>query len=65
MSDLTQDGKEELAPALLLWKDFKCQGKVDLSFYKQMLGLADIIGVRAELETLPCKVLFPFKITMG
>lgn len=62
MPELSQDGKEELALALLLWKDFKCQGKVDIDFYKQMLSLADYIGVRKELEELIKKVLFPFEI---
>ncbi len=63
--ELSKDGKEELALALLLWKDFKCQGKVDLEFYKQMLSFADHLGVRAELEELIKKVLVPFRITMG
>ena len=63
--ELSKDGKEELALALLLWKDFKCQGKVDLEFYKQMLLFADHLGVRAELGELIRKVLVPFKITMG
>ena len=65
MKELSQDGKEELALALLLWKDFKCQGTVDVDFYLQMLGLADCIGVRVELEELVRKVIFPFNITMG
>ncbi|GAH46394.1 unnamed protein product [marine sediment metagenome] len=62
--ELSKDGKEELALALLLWKDFKCQGKVDIDFYKQMLALADYIGVREELDELIKKVLVPFRITM-
>lgn len=63
--ELTKDGKEELALALLLWKDFKCQGKVDLEIYKQMLSFADHLGVRQELEELIKKILVPFRITMG
>ncbi len=61
--ELSKEGKEELALALLLWKDFKCQGKVDIDFYKQMLALADYIGVREELDELIKKVLVPFRIT--
>ncbi len=63
--ELSSGGKKELALALLLWKDFKCQGKVDLEFYKQMLQLADYIGVKKELETLINEVLLPFRITLG
>lgn len=63
--DLSQDGKEELALALLLWKDFKCNGRFDVDFNLQMLGLADHVGVRPELEVLIKKCLFPFRITMG
>ncbi|GAJ11869.1 unnamed protein product [marine sediment metagenome] len=63
--ELSKDGKEELALALLLWKDFKCQGKVDLEFYKQMLSFADHLGVRVELEELIKKVLLPFRIMIG
>ena len=60
--ELSQGGKEELALALLLWKDFKCQGKMDVGIYKQMLQLADHLGVSQELEALIKKVLFPFEI---
>ena len=28
LKDLTYDGKEELALALLLWRDFKASGKI-------------------------------------
>ena len=62
--ELSQDGKEELALALLLWKDFKCQGKVNFEFYKQMIQFADGLGVRQELEELIKKVLIPFKINL-
>ncbi len=62
--ELSQAGKEELALALLLWKDFKCQGKVDIDFYKQMIQFADGLGVRTELETLIKKVLVPFEIRL-
>ena len=63
MEELSKDGKEELALALLLWKDFKCQGKVDVEFYKQMIQFADGLGVRQELDELMHKVYAPFRIT--
>ncbi len=61
---LSKDGKEELALALLLWKDFKCQGKFDTEFYMQMVHLADTLGIRKELEDLVKKVLVPFEIRL-
>ena len=64
MMKLSQDGKEELALALLLWKDFKCQGKLNLDFYKQMLQFADGLGIRPELEELNKKVLIPFRVSL-
>jgi hypothetical protein len=53
---LSQDGKEELALALLLWKDFKTQGKPDMDIALQMFKLADTLGVKKELEDLIPKV---------
>ena len=59
---LTQEGREELALALLLWKDFKCQGCMDLEISIQMFRLSDMLGVRKELESLIPR-LPPFRIT--
>ena len=64
MPEISKAGKKELALALLLWKDFKCQGHIDIDFYKQMLELADYIGVREELDELIKEVLFPFEIKL-
>lgn len=62
--ELSLGGKKELALALLLWKDFKCQGKLDVGFYKQMIQFADGLGVRKELEELIRKVVVPFDIRL-
>jgi hypothetical protein len=66
MPELTKDAKEELALALLLWKDFKIQDSAKdwFDFVKQMYFLADTIGVRTELDELVKKAKWPFKITM-
>jgi len=64
VAELSKEGKKELALALLLWKDFKCQGKVDIDFYKQMIQFADYLEVRQELEVLIREVLVPFRITL-
>ncbi len=64
LDDMSDGGKGELALALLLWKDFKAAGKFDPDLVLQMYELADMLGVRAQLEKLLHKVLAPFKITL-
>lgn len=61
MKELSKDGKEELALALILWKDFKTQGKMDLEIFKQAIEFADYLDVRNEFEELLSK-LPPLKI---
>ena len=47
LKDLTYDGKEELALALLLWRDFKASGKMNITtIIKQVLYFADMLGIR-------------------
>lgn len=58
---LTQEGREELALALIFLKDFKSQGLFDLQVTEQMLKMADLLGVRAEFERLLTKIP-PMKI---
>lgn len=62
LEDLSDDGKQELALALLLWKDFKADGKFDIELYMMMIELATMLGVKKELEFLISQ-LPPFKIT--
>lgn len=52
MRKITQAGKEELALALILWKDFKSQGKFDPGITLTAIELADCIGVKPEFEKL-------------
>lgn len=52
MRELSEAGKEELALALLLLKDFKSQGKMDLDVTIMVIGLADHLGVRAQFDKL-------------
>ena len=50
---LTQEGKEELALALLLLKDLKTQyteGQKQMDTYIQVIRLADMLGVRKEFD---------------
>lgn len=58
---LSDAGKEELAIALVLWKDFKAQGKFDPDVALQMFSLADHLGIRKETEKMLAK-LPPVKI---
>ena len=49
---LTQAGKEELALAILLWKDFKSQGKMDVEIMKQALEFAKNLKIEQEFHAL-------------
>ncbi len=49
---LTQAGKEELALAILLWKDFKSQGKMDVEIMKQALEFAKNLKIEKEFHAL-------------
>ena len=53
---LTKAGKEELALALILWKDFKCDGKTDIEIWKSAIRFADMLGVRKEYDDLQNKI---------
>ena len=58
----TQDGRKELALALLLLRDFKDGGKFNVEASLQTLLMADHFGVRKEYDNL-LTGLPPFKIT--
>jgi hypothetical protein len=61
VKELSEAGKEELALALLLLKDFKSQGKMDLEVSLMIIGLADHLGVRAQFDKL-MPIVPPMKI---
>lgn len=50
--ELTPAGKEQVAAALILLKDWKCEGKFDVEVTLTVLGLAEALGVKAEYEKL-------------
>lgn len=52
LEDLSEGGREELALALILWKDFKSAGKFDSDVTLMALEFADLLGVRAQMEKL-------------
>ena len=58
---LSKAGREELALALLLLKDFKCQGTMNLEVTVQIAKLAEHLGVLDELVELTPKIP-PMKI---
>ena len=60
-TNLSDAGKEEVALALILWRDFKSQGRYDPEIVKQMLELARFIGVLEQIEALLPRVP-PMKI---
>lgn len=63
--EISEAGKKELALALMLWKSFKSDHKMDIDIFKQTLELADYIGVREEFDKLNKELIVPFNITMG
>lgn len=63
MRQLTGPAREEIALALLLWRDFKSEGKFEVEIVRQMLELADYLGVRKELDELMPK-LPPMKVSV-
>ena len=59
--ELSEGGRQELALAFLLWKDFKSQGKMDLKIMQQAASFAKEYGVSKEFDELLIK-LPPLKI---
>lgn len=49
---ITEEGKKELAVALILWKDFKSNGKFDLDVTKQMLEFSKHLGIEKETQEM-------------
>ena len=59
LKDLSQGGKEELALALLLWKDFKSQGKpADKAFdvTRAAIEMAMMLGIQKEFNEMMPKL---------
>ena len=61
LSDLSEAGKEELAIALLLWKDFKSDGKMDIEVSKVAIDFAQMLGIYEQFNSMMPK-LPPMKI---
>ena len=53
---LSKDRKEDLALALILLKDFKCQGKFDVEISKSIIELALHLEVSGEYYDLLYKI---------
>jgi len=54
--NLTKEGRGEVALAIILWKDFKSQGKFDIQITGQAIKLTQILGVNNEFNDLLSKV---------
>lgn len=59
---LSRDQKVQFALAILLWKDFKSQGQMDIEVTKQAISMTKYIDCYEEFEKLLGKVPV-FKIT--
>lgn len=58
---LSKSGREQVAVALILLKDFKCDGKFDVDTTMAIIKLAEHLGVGQEFRDLQSKVP-PMKI---
>lgn len=61
LDQLNAAGREELALAILLWKDFKCQGKLDVVITEQAIQFVQMLGVEDEFYKL-LPILPPLEI---
>ena len=52
LNDLSKEGKQELALALILWRDFKTGGKIDITITKQVLQFIELLGIKKEYNEL-------------
>ena len=52
MAELSEEGKDELALALILWRDFKAQGRFDVGVVQQMFEMAKHLGIEKNLEKM-------------
>ena len=59
---LSQAGKEELALAIFLWKEFKRQEKFDVQINLRAIKFADNLGIRSEYDELVKKFIWPVVI---
>ncbi len=55
-AELTEAGREQVAFALLLLKDYKCDGKFDIDHNMTILKLAEHLGVLEEYRNLQPRV---------
>lgn len=60
--ELNEEGKEQVALALLLLKEFKCNGRFDVDMIKVIIELAQHLGVFEQYEKLSSQIP-PLKIT--
>ena len=54
--ELSDAAKDELALALLLLKDFKCNGRFDLEVTMMVFRLAEHLGVKEHLDRMLTKL---------
>ncbi len=61
MKELSEAGKKELALAIILWKDFKSEGKMNIEVTKIALEFTKHLGIEKEFSDLISKIP-PMKI---
>lgn len=61
LANLSEAGKDELAVALILWKDFKSDGKMNLDVTRQFYEFSVMLGIEKNAGKMMAK-LPPVKI---
>lgn len=59
--DLSEEGKFELALAILLWKDFKSDGKLSIEATRQAIEFVKMLDIEKEYDKIH-SILPPMKI---
>ena len=54
--ELSPEAKEDIAFSMILLKDFKSQGKMDVGVSTYVIKLVDHLGVREEFDKLLAKI---------
>ena len=50
--DLSKEGKSELALAILLWRDFKSDGKLSIEITRQTMEFVKMLDVESEYDRI-------------
>ena len=62
LEELSEAGREELALAIYLWKEFKSQGSLDVDIMRKALEFCKMLGVEKQWDKVSKQILVPIEI---